>query len=60
MSKNFERWKELAALCLRETDPEKLTALANAMNLALNQKTPNHDPPLREPLEAAQPYRTVL
>ena len=34
MSINFERWKELAVLCLREQDSEKLTELANEMNAA--------------------------
>jgi hypothetical protein len=36
LSKNFERWKELAALCLIEQDPQKLTELASEMNQALN------------------------
>jgi hypothetical protein len=40
MSKNFERWKELAARCLGEQDPAKLTELANEMNLMLTPKTP--------------------
>lgn len=44
MSKSFERWKELAALCLREKDPAKLTELASEMNLALAQKTPSAEP----------------
>jgi hypothetical protein len=44
MSKSFERWKELAALCLREKDPAKLTELASEMNLALAQKTPPPEP----------------
>src|SRR5271156_4290675 len=44
MSKSFERWKELAALCLREKDPAKLTELASEMNLALAQKTPPAEP----------------
>jgi hypothetical protein len=47
MSKNFERWKELATQCLGEQDPAKLTELATEMNLVLNQKTQNLDPPLR-------------
>jgi hypothetical protein len=51
VSKHFERWEELAVLCLREQDTEKLTELANEMNLVLTQKTPHLDPPLREPLE---------
>ena len=49
MSRNFERWKELATLCLGEQDPAKLTELATEMNLALNQKKLNLDPPLLEP-----------
>jgi hypothetical protein len=49
VSKHFERWKELAALCLREQDPAKLTELANEMNLALTQKTSHLDPPLDGP-----------
>jgi hypothetical protein len=44
--KNFERWKALADLTSKERDPEKLTQLAR-----LTQKTPDLDPPLREPLE---------
>ena len=51
MSKNFERWKALADLTSKEQDPEKLTQLANEMNRVLTQKTPDLDPPLREPLE---------
>jgi hypothetical protein len=47
MSKKFERWKELAARCLGEQDPAKLTELANEMNLVLTQKTPHIDPPLQ-------------
>ena len=47
MSKNFERWKELATLTSQEQDPAKLTELATEMNLVLNQKTQNLDPPLR-------------
>ena len=54
MSKNFERWKELAAQCLGEQDPAKLTELANEMNLVLTQKTQCLDPPLREPLACLQ------
>jgi hypothetical protein len=46
MSKNFERWKELATLTSQEQDPAKLTELATEMNLVLNQKTQNLDPPL--------------
>jgi hypothetical protein len=41
VSKNFERWKELAALAVREQNPAKLTELATEMNLVLNQKTPH-------------------
>jgi hypothetical protein len=51
MSKNFERWKELAALTSKEQDPAKLTELASEMNLVLTQKTQYLDPPLRKPLE---------
>jgi len=40
MSKNCERWKELASLTSKEQDPAKLTELANEMNLVLTQKTP--------------------
>jgi hypothetical protein len=46
VSKKFERWKELAARCLGEQDPAKLTELANEMNLVLTQKTPHPDLPL--------------
>jgi hypothetical protein len=38
MSQKFERWKELAARCLSEQDPAKLTALANEINLVLTEK----------------------
>ena len=48
MSKNFERWKELAALAVREQDPAKLTELATEMNLVLNQKTPHLVSPLHD------------
>ena len=51
MSKNFERWKELASLTSREQDPAKLTELAHEINLVLTQKTLYLDPPLGEPLE---------
>jgi hypothetical protein len=44
VSRNFDRWKELAARCLGEQDPAKLTELANEMNLILTQKTPYLDP----------------
>jgi hypothetical protein len=40
MSENFKRWKELAALCLREQDPAKLAQLATEMNLVLAGKIP--------------------
>jgi hypothetical protein len=53
VSKNFDRWKELAALCIGERDPAKLTELANEMNLVLTQKTPRLDPPLHAPSPAA-------
>ena len=46
MSKNFEQWKELAAKCLGEQDPAKLTELAREMNLILAQKTSYVDLPL--------------
>ena len=49
MSKNFERWKELATLTSKEQDPAKLTELATEMNLVLNQKPPHLDPPLHAP-----------
>jgi len=49
VSENFERWKELATLTSTEQDPAKLTELATEMNLVLNQKTPNLDPPLLKP-----------
>lgn len=51
MSIKFERWKELAALCLGEHDPAKLTKLATEINLTLTERTPQLDPLLREPLE---------
>jgi len=46
VSKNFERWKELASLTSREQDPAKLTELAHEINLVLTQKIPYLDPPL--------------
>jgi hypothetical protein len=53
MSKNFERWKELATLTSKEQDPAKLTELATEMNLVLNQKTPHLVSPLHaSPLHA--------
>jgi hypothetical protein len=45
VSKQFERWKELAARCRGEQDPAKLTELANEINIVLTQKTPHLDPP---------------
>ena len=51
MSKQFERWKELATLTSREQDPVKLAELANEMNLVLTRKAQYVDPPLREPSE---------
>jgi hypothetical protein len=45
VSKQFERWKELADRCLGEQDPAKLTELAKKINLVLTQKTPHLDPP---------------
>ena len=53
MSKNFERWKELATLTSKEQDPAKLTELATEMNLVLNQKTPYLEAPLRKPSRCA-------
>ena len=44
VSKNFERWKELATLTSREQDPAKLTELATEMNLVLTPKTPYLEP----------------
>ncbi len=38
MSKNFERWKELADRCLYEEDPAKLAELTSEMNRALRQE----------------------
>jgi hypothetical protein len=57
MSKNFERWKELAVVISKEQDPVKLTELASEMNLAL--KTPYLDPPLREIPQSWEGCRTV-
>ena len=53
VSKNFERWKELAILTFREQDPEKLTELATEMNLVLTHKTPHLDLPPRKPSGSA-------
>jgi hypothetical protein len=46
VSKNFERWKELASLTSKEQDPAKLTELAHEINLVLTQKMPHLGPPL--------------
>jgi hypothetical protein len=43
MSRSFERWKELAAMCLCEQDPARLAELANEMNLVMARKTPQLD-----------------
>jgi hypothetical protein len=50
MSEHFERWTALAALAVKEQDPNKLTQLATEMNLVLTRKTPILDPPA-EPSE---------
>ena len=60
MSKKFERWKELAARCLGEQDPAKLTELASEMNLVLTQKTPHLDPPLHAGGAHEEGQRDVL
>ena len=60
MSKNFERWKELAARCLGEQDPAKLTELANEMNLILAQKTAYLDLPLHAAGLREEGQRDVL
>jgi hypothetical protein len=60
VSKKFERWKELAARCLGEQDPAKLTELANEMNLVLTQKTPHLDPPLHAAGSHEEGQRDVL
>jgi hypothetical protein len=60
VSKKFERWKELAARCLGEQDPAKLTELANEMNLVLAQKTPHLDPPLHAEGPREEGQRDVL
>jgi hypothetical protein len=39
--------EELAARCLKEQDPEKLTEIASEMNRVINQKAPILDPPAR-------------
>jgi hypothetical protein len=67
VSKNFERWKELATLTSQEQDPARLTELATEMNLVLSQKTQNLDPPLHataagshaEPVFANNQYTTT-
>jgi hypothetical protein len=53
VSKNFERWKELATLTSKEQDSAKLTELAKEMNLVLTEKTPYLDAPLRVPAEGS-------
>ena len=60
VSKNFERWKELAARCLGEQDPAKLTELAKEMNLILAQKKPRLDPPLHAAGSREESQRDVL
>ena len=45
MSKNFERWTELAAQAAKEQDSVRLTQLASEMNRALNEKQLDLDPP---------------
>jgi hypothetical protein len=39
VSKNFERWKELATCAAAEQDSARLTEIASEMNLTLIQKT---------------------
>jgi hypothetical protein len=51
VSKNFERWTELAALVAREQDSVKLVELASEMNLVFNQKATSLDPPASKPSE---------
>jgi hypothetical protein len=60
VSKNFERWKELAAQCCGEQDPAKLTELANEMNLILAQKTPYLDPSFHAAVSHEEGERDVL
>jgi hypothetical protein len=55
VSKNFERWKELATLCLGEQDPTKLMELAKEMNLALTQRTPALDSSMAIAMQQAKP-----
>jgi hypothetical protein len=45
MSEHFERWTSLAALAVKEQDPNRLTELATEMNLAFTRKMPILDPP---------------
>jgi hypothetical protein len=53
MSEHIERWKELAALCLREQDPAKLAELASEMNRVMATNTTNTPlDPRSEQLEA--------
>ena len=57
MSKKLERWKELAARCLGEQDPAKLTELAAEMNLVLADKVPTQKTPCPDPApRAAGPH----
>ena len=51
MSKNFERWKELAACAAAEQDSARLTEIASEMNLTLIQKILTSDPLAVETLE---------
>jgi hypothetical protein len=60
MSKQFEQWKELAARCLGEQDPAKLTELASEMNRVLTQKTLHLDPPLHAASSHEEGQRDVL
>jgi hypothetical protein len=60
VSKTFERWKQLAAQCLCEQDPARLTELANEMNLVLTQKNTVVDPPLHEAGLREERQRDVL
>jgi hypothetical protein len=58
MSKNFERWKELAGRCLGEQDPATLAELAGEMNLVLTQKnTLPRSSPARGGVARRQPTR---
>jgi hypothetical protein len=51
VSKNFERWKELAACAAAEQDSARLTEIASEMNLTLIQKILTSDPLAVETLE---------